>query len=80
MLGTLPEDLKVHWPQHVSTLVHAYNCTRSHTTGYSPYYLMYGRHPLLPIDIEFGVFTPDICETAMHKYEQKLKSQLEYAY
>ena len=52
MLGTLPEDLKVHWPRHGSTLVHAYNCTGSHATGYSSYYLMYERHPLLPIDIE----------------------------
>ena len=68
MIGTLPENLKVHWQQHVSTLVHAYNCTKINTTGYSPYYLMYGRHPPLPIDIEFGVFIPDIHETTTHKY------------
>ena len=41
---------------------------------------MYGRHPLLPIDIQFGIFTPDICETATHKYVQKLRSRLDYAY
>ena len=28
MIGTLPEDLKVHWQQHVSSLVHMYNCTK----------------------------------------------------
>ena len=27
MTGTLPKDLKIHWPHHVSTLTHAYNCT-----------------------------------------------------
>ena len=80
MIGTLPADLKVHWPQHVSTLIHAYNCTKSNAKGYSPYYLIYGRHPLLPIDIQFGIFTPDICETVTHKYVQKLRSRLEYAY
>ena len=80
MIGTLPPDLKVDWPQHVSTLTHGYNCTRNNATSYSPYYLMYGRDPLLPIDIEFGVFTPDISEVATHKYVQKLKHRLEYAY
>ena len=80
MTRTLPDDLKIHWPQHLSTLLHAYNCTRSNATSYIPFFLMYGRHPLLPIDNEFGVFSPDTCETATHKYVQKLKSRLEFAY
>ena len=61
-------------------LTHAYNCMRNNVTGYSPYYLMYGRHPLLLIDIEFGVFTPDISEVVTHKYVQWLRHQLEFAY
>ena len=42
MLGTLPDGFKSKWPQHISTLVYAYNCTRSNATGFSPYYLLYG--------------------------------------
>ena len=42
MLGTLPDDFKSKWPQHISTLVYAYNCTHSNVTGFSPYYLLYG--------------------------------------
>ena len=80
MIGTLPEELKINWPQHVSTLTHAYNCTRNNATGFSPYFLMYGRQPLLPIDIEFGVFTPDVTGVATQKYVQMLKHQLEWAY
>ena len=51
MLGTLPEKLKSTWREQVPTLVHAYNCTRNNATGFSPYYLMCGRKPCLPIDI-----------------------------
>ena len=80
MLGTLPEDFKNKWPQHVSTLTYAYNCTRSNATGFSPYYLLYGRQPLLPIDIEYRVFTPELSEAVTYKYVQELKSRLEHAF
>ena len=80
MLGTLPEDFKSKWSQHTSTLTYAYNCTRSNATGFSPYYLLYGRQPLLPIDIEFGVYTPELSEAITYKYVQKLKTRLENAF
>ena len=80
MLGTLPDDFKSKWTQHISTLTYAYNCTRSNATGYSSYYLLYGRQPLLPIDIEFGVFTPELSEAVTYKYVQDLKNRLENAF
>ena len=80
MLGTLPDDFKNKWTHHISTLTYAYNCTHSNASGFSPYYLLYGRQPLLPIDIEFGVFTPDLSEAVTYKYVQELKSRLEYVF
>ena len=80
MLGTLPDDFKSKWPQHISTLVYAYNCTHSNTTGFRPYYLLYGQHPLLPINIEFGVFVPKLSEVVTYKYVQSLKKRLENAF
>lgn len=58
MLGTLEEEDKVRWRDHVQPLVHAYNCTKNDTTGFSPYQLMFGRQPSLPIDVAFGI-TPE---------------------
>ena len=80
MLGTLPEEFKIEWTNYVNTLTYAYNCTRNNVTGFSPYYLLYGRHPLLPIDIEFGVMTPDLSETVTLKYVKELQRRLEYAF
>ena len=54
MLGTLPKKPKSTWREQVPTLVHAYNCTRNNATGLSPYYLMFGCKPHLPIDLIFG--------------------------
>ena len=80
MLGTPPEEFKVEWTNHVNMLKYADNCMRSNVTGFSPYYLLYGRHPLLPIDIDFGVMTPDLSETVILKYVKELQRKLEYAF
>ena len=48
--------------------------------GFSPYYLLYGQHPLLPIDVEFGVMTPDLREAITSKYVKELQRRLEYAF
>ena len=48
--------------------------------GFSPYYLLYGREPLLPIDIEFSLRIPKGNEKSPHKYIQKLQNRLRWAY
>ena len=80
MLGTLPEEFKIEWTNHVNTLTYAHNCTRSNATGFSSYYLLYGWHPLLAIDIELGAMTPDLSETITLKYVKELQRRLEYAF
>ena len=50
-------------------VVHAYNATFSSATGYSPFYLLYGREPRLPVDLAF--------ETAKANKEKSYRAYVE---
>ena len=53
MIGKLLCDKKAQWEQHLPELLEAYNSTQSAVTSYSLHYLMFGRHPRLPVDYYF---------------------------
>ena len=81
MLGTLSEEEKLDWKSHISSMTHAYNCTKNASTGFSPYFLMYGRQPRLPIDVKFGLFRNLSSSTfSKSKYIDRLKKRLDFAY
>ena len=53
MIGKLEEDKKTCWSKHLLELLLAYNATHSAVTGYSPYYLLFGRRSRIPVDYLF---------------------------
>ena len=79
MLRTLPEEKKSQWSNYVNKVVHAYNCTRNEAKGYSPFYLLFGRWPRLPIDLIFNIERTK--ETTNHlEFVNKWKSAMQEAY
>ena len=80
MLGTLEPALKSDWKSYVLPLVHAYNATRHDTTGFSPFYLMFGRHPRLAIDAFLGLEPSTESGRSHAEYTTKFQSRLAYAY
>ena len=83
MIGKLPAERKENWAEHLDEIVHAYNCTRSAVTGFSPYYLMFGRRPRLPVDYLFptlrGHAHAVTCEDWVAAIEGKLKAAFQAA-
>ena len=80
MLGTLSEEEKSDWKSYLGCMTHAYNCTKHASTTYSPYFLMFGRHPRLPIDVEFGLPKHNCGNFSKSRYVQNLRRRLNYAF
>ena len=53
MIGKLERDKKACWSEHLPEMLAAYNGTRSAVTGYSPYFLLFGRKSRMPVDCLF---------------------------
>ena len=58
MIGKLEQDKKARWSEHLLEMLAAYNGTHSAVTGYSPYFLLFGRKARIPVDYLF----PTLCD------------------
>ena len=80
MLGTLEDYQKSDWKAHVPTLVHTYNATFHDSTGYSPFFLMFRRHPRLAVDAFLGLNSDSLSSMTQTEYGRKLRDRLSFAY
>ena len=80
MIGKLACDKKAQWEQHLLELLQAYNSTWSVVTGYSPHYLMFGRHPHPPVDYYFLMVSAFECSHRMPTYVTDVKRCFKEAY
>lgn len=79
MLKTLTEKEKTNWKASLNKLIYAYNCTKSEVTGFSPFFLLFGRSPRLPIDLIFG-HTSESGNKDHQTYMEKWKQEMQQAY
>ena len=80
MIGKLSHDKKGQWEQHLPELLQAYNSTWSVVTGYLPHYLMFGRHPRLPVDYYFPMVSAYKCSCHVPVYVTEVQRCFKEAY
>lgn len=78
MLATAVDNEPSNWDSHVRRLCIAYNSSIHLTTGYTPFYLMFGRQVRMLVDLMYGTPNPDLTTTS--GYAAELKKNLENAY
>ena len=80
MIGNLEEDKKACWSKHLPELLLAYNATCSTVTGYSPYYLLFGRRPRIPVDYLFPTLRDSPHQTKMEVSVVAMQKRLKEAF
>ena len=73
LLCTLEVEKKKKWVEHLPELVYCYNATPHSATGYSPFYLMFGRHPRLPTDILLNADEEEASPNWVGLHQKRLK-------
>ena len=70
-----PED----WKSHIGSMVHAYNCTKHDTIGFSPHILMFGHQPRIAVDLALGRHEPKCATDYVGNLRDSLKTAYELA-
>ena len=78
MLATTTRDHPFDWEDQIRKVCMAYNTSIHSSTGYTAFYLMFGRQARLPIDLVYG--TGDHRESSPDNYAIQMKNGLKEAY
>lgn len=66
LLRTLTAEQKHRWPEYLQQVLFNYNTTPHHTTGHSPFFLMFGRDPQLSVDFLLGRIEEPVAGDVCH--------------
>ena len=80
MIGKLEQDKKTHWSEHLPEMLAAYNGTRLPVTGYSPYFLLFGRKSRMPVDCLFPTFRDSPHQAKMEMSVAAMQKRLKEAF
>ena len=78
MLATTIKDHGKEWKDHLAKFCFAYNTSIHKSTGFTPFYFMYGRQARIPIDLIYS--TPEPSDQSQGEYARNLCQSLEKAY
>ena len=79
MIAKMDPEKRAKWPSHLGPILIAYNATRSLITGYSPYFLMFGRWPRLSVNLLFPTVRRDENSRTTDEYVKSLYDKLKSA-
>ena len=79
MIAKMDPEKRAKWPSHLGPILIAYNATWSLITGYSPYFLMFGHRPRLPVDLLFPTVRRDENTRTTDEYVMSLYDKLKLA-
>ena len=79
MIAKMDPEKKAKWPSHLGPILIAYNATRLLITGYSPYFLMFGHRPRLPVNLLFPTVRRDKNSQTTDEYVTSLYDKLKSA-
>ena len=76
----LEQDKKAGWSEHLPEMLSVYNGTRSAVTGYSPYFLLFGRKARMPVDYLFPTLRDSPHQTRMEVSVTAMQKRLKEAF
>ena len=80
MIGKLEQDKKALWSEHLPEMLSAYNGTHSMVTGYSLYFLLFGRKARMPVDYLFPTLHDSPHQTKMEVSVVAMQKRLKEAF
>ena len=80
MLAKMVGDHYSDWDKHLQKALFAYRTSLHESTGYSPYFVNFGRSPVLPVDVMLGRFDRERNDGSIPQYIKEVRKTLKNAY